>query len=65
MCWDPLGFADNESGVWQLEWQLARWVDGENVWDTITETAVLPPAHALFALPISALGPWISHFGHR
>ena len=24
ICWDGPGFADHESGVWRLEWQLSR-----------------------------------------
>ena len=27
LCWDAPGFYDDESGVWTLEWQLARWVN--------------------------------------
>ena len=39
-CWDQGGFADDESGVWRFEWQLARFV-GDPIfgrWDTLTTT---------------------------
>lgn len=36
ICWDGPGFVDDESGVWALEWQLARWTG--NGWDTLTAT---------------------------
>lgn len=39
LCWDSPGFADSESGIWKLEWQLARLVHG--AWDTITATQQL------------------------
>ena len=37
------GFADDESGIWYLEWQLARWVatPSGGVWSTLTPTQYL------------------------
>ena len=40
LCWPTAsGFTDDESGVWYLEWQLARWTG--LAWDTVTATQQL------------------------
>ena len=36
LCFPAQGFVDGESGVWKLEWQLARWLGWR--WDTLTQT---------------------------
>ena len=44
VCLDTVpGFVDDESDVWYLEWQLARWVPtgGGGVWSTLTPTQAL------------------------
>ena len=55
LCWDPTvgGFADPQSGLVALEWQLARWVAssgrwdaiGSGQWDTLGEAQVLAGAN--------------------
>ena len=39
VCWPAPGFVDHESGVWHIEWQLARWTGA--VWDTLGSTQQL------------------------
>ena len=50
VCWDRRrsGWRDAESGVWLLEWQLARYSDG--IWDTISPTQTLTPERTLDVL---------------
>ena len=45
VCWAALGFDDQESGVWRLEWQLARRVGF--TWDTLSTTLQLTEAETL------------------
>ena len=47
-CWKPPGFVDAESGIWALEWQLARRVG--LVWETITGTQQLSEADTAAAV---------------
>ena len=41
VCWEPPGFADPESGVWRLEWQISRWSMDQQEWDVLSKTHVL------------------------
>ena len=44
ICWHPdPGFVDHESGLWTLQWQVARWVVDASVWDTAIPTQTLSP----------------------
>ena len=39
VCWPSSGFFDPDSGVYRIEWQLARWTG--LAWDTLTGTQQL------------------------
>ena len=44
VCWNAPGFSDPDSGIWQIEWQVARWTG--LVWDTLTATQQLGEAES-------------------
>lgn len=41
LCWEPPGFTDDESDVWRLEYQVARWSLDQYQWDIYLPTQVL------------------------
>lgn len=49
-CWDEPGFADFESSVWKMEWQLARYLATTDRQDTITGTQELTEAEMKAAI---------------
>ena len=43
LCWAAPGWVDAQSGVWRLEWQLARWVADSGAFTVDGVTVALPP----------------------